>query len=99
MNLVVWPNAYGVAMTRLSSTTSQRITSPTWSNHLLMTTTFVRIPLAFLLSREDVMTSVYVSSLPEDLLGVHLALEEVFGGVGTIKVPFVSQEPQSILSL
>ena len=32
------------------------------------------------------MTSVYVSGLPEDLLGVHVALEEVFGSAGIIKV-------------
>ena len=50
----------------------------------LVTTIFVCIPLV--LSREDMMTSVYVDSIPEDLLGVHLALEEMFGGVGTIKV-------------
>lgn len=39
-----------------------------------------------LLSREDMMTSVHVSGLPDDLLGVHIALEEVFGSAGIIKV-------------
>jgi len=32
------------------------------------------------------MTSVYVSGLPDDLLGVHVVLEEVFGTAGIIKV-------------